>query len=241
MGSVGGRRYGRRVIVWVASYPRSGNTFLRILLRRVYGLETSVVYDVDGVAERVGKELVGYRDRPADYDELRASPEVHLVKTHNQRRPPVLPGDPAIYLVRDGRDATVSFARMQAEKSGQFEDEVRALVLRSAETGVGGWGHNVLSWLAKPDPAHAVLRYEDLIADPLEAVREAIGRVLPKAEPVVGASVPSFAELQQVDAGFFRRGRTGSHRDELPAGLHELYWSVPDNRAAMELLGYQRD
>lgn len=230
------------MIVWVASYPRSGNTFFRILLRRLYGLETSVVYDVDGVAERVGRELVGYRDRPADYDELRASAEVHLVKTHNQRRPPVEPGDRAISLVRDGRDSTVSYARLRAEEEGgRFEDEVRAAILRSAESGVGGWGRNVLSWWADPDPAHALLRYEDLVASPLESVRSVVERLLPDTVAVDGATVPSFAELQQVDAGFFRRGRTGSHRDELPADLHDLYWSVPDNRAAMELLGYPRD
>lgn len=227
------------MITWVASYPRSGNTFLRILLRRVYELETAVVYDVDGVAERIGKALVGYRDRTADYDELRDSPELHLVKTHNQRRPPVQQGDPAIYLVRDGRDSIVSYARLRAEESGgRFEDEVRTAILRPAESGVGGWGRNVLSWLADPDPAHAVLRYEDLIASPLTSVRTVLERLDLDVKPVDGATVPTFAELQQTDSGFFRRGRTGSHRDELPNDLHELYWSVPDNRAAMDLLGY---
>jgi hypothetical protein len=229
------------MIVWVASYPRSGNTFLRIVLSRVYGQSTAVVYDVDGVAERVGKVLVGYRDRAAEYDELRASPESHLVKTHNQRRPPVEKGDPAVYLVRDGRDSIVSYARLRAEESGsRFEDEVRAAILRPAESGVGGWGRNVLSWLADPDPAHVVLRYEDLVARPLDAVRRVVDRLGLDVRPTDDASVPSFAELQEIDSGFFRRGRTGSHRDELPDDLHELFWSLPDNRAAMELLGYPR-
>lgn len=51
------------MIVWVSSYPRSGNTFLRIALKHLYGIRTSVIYDVDGVAERVGRDLVGYADR----------------------------------------------------------------------------------------------------------------------------------------------------------------------------------
>jgi hypothetical protein len=47
--------YIAQVIVWVASFPRSGNTLLRIVLHRLYGIGTSTVYDVDGVAKRLGK------------------------------------------------------------------------------------------------------------------------------------------------------------------------------------------
>src|ERR1700754_5135896 len=55
--------YGAEMIVWLASFPRSGNTFLRIVLHRLYGVRTSTVYDVDGVAERLGKDLIGFTDR----------------------------------------------------------------------------------------------------------------------------------------------------------------------------------
>jgi hypothetical protein len=78
----------------VASYPRSGNTFLRIVLHRRYGIRTSTVYDVDGVAARLGPDSVGY----ADVSEF--------VKTHRPRDP--ADEDPAICLIRDGRDAVVS-------------------------------------------------------------------------------------------------------------------------------------
>lgn len=54
------------MIVWLASYPRSGNTFRRIVLHRLYGVPTYVVYDVDGVAQQIGPELMGFRERPAD-------------------------------------------------------------------------------------------------------------------------------------------------------------------------------
>jgi hypothetical protein len=51
------------------------------------------------------------------------------------------------------------------------------------------------------------------------------------------ARIPSFTELKRTDTRFSRRGKTGTHRDELPRELHELFWSQPDNRAAVELLG----
>jgi hypothetical protein len=55
------------VIVWLASYPRSGNTFLRVVLHNLYGVPTYSVYeDDDPVAERVGPALVGYRPKPGE-------------------------------------------------------------------------------------------------------------------------------------------------------------------------------
>lgn len=50
------------MIVWLASYPRSGNTYLRMLLHQLHGLKTYSVYDdpllelLDGSAEAVGHE-----------------------------------------------------------------------------------------------------------------------------------------------------------------------------------------
>jgi len=42
----------------------------------------------------------------------------------------------------------------------------------------------------------------------------------------------------QADERFFRRGHTNTYRDELSVELHKLFWSQPNNRAAMRLLGY---
>ena len=61
--------------------------------------------------------------------------------------------------------------------------------------------------------------------------------VAPHLRPLPGVSIPSFAELKQADERFFRRGHTATHRDELSVELHKLFWSQPDNRAAMRLLG----
>lgn len=228
------------MIVWLASFPRSGNTFLRIVLHRLYGVRSSVVYDVDGVAERLGDSLVGVEQRPMSYDEMRASSAVHFVKTHRQRDASILNGDRAIYLVRDGRDSLVSWARMNSEDDPpRFEAEMRQMIERDTPTGTGSWGANVLSWL-RPETSHrAVLRYEALIADPVGVVTTAMAALVPEA-PLVAAEVPDFAELRAADGSFFRRGVVGSHRDELPDDLHELFWSRPENGAAMAMLGFAR-
>jgi hypothetical protein len=222
------------MIVWVASFPRSGNTFLRILLNRIYGIETSTIYDVDGVADRVGAELVGAIDRPSDLATLRAGDEVHFIKTHRSRDPDVADVDRAICLVRDGRDAVVSWARLNSTPA-TYESELKAKILN--RTGTSTWGANVLSWLSFP--GRELLRYEDLIAAPVPAVTSMMANLVPTLVPTSNPDIPSMATLHEADAGFFRRGRAGSHRDELPPTLRTLFHADPDNRAAMELLGYE--
>ncbi|MGC4876215.1 sulfotransferase domain-containing protein [Micromonospora sp. DT43] len=227
------------MIVWVSSFPRSGNTFLRIVLNRLYGVRTSVVYDIDGVAERLGADLVGFTERSGALEAMRKSDEVHLVKTHRQRDDQVDETDKAICLVRDGRDALVSWARMASEADAtRFETELTAMITRRDRVGTGSWGRNVLSWLRPPSPHRVVLRYEALAQEPRVAVEGLMATLVPQLRPVADARIPSFAELQQTDDLFFRRGLTGTHRDELPDELHRLFWAQPDNVAAMRLLGY---
>lgn len=229
------------MIVWVASFPRSGNTFLRIVLRRRYGVPTSVIYDVDGVAERLGPAFVGFAERHGTLEAMRASPHPYFVKTHRQRDDRVDDIDGAICLVRDGRDALVSWARQASEaEPDRYEAELRAMLTRRDVVGTGSWGRNVLSWLTPPAPGRVVLRYDDLTSDPAAAVDRTMAVVAPGLRPVADG-IPTFEELRRVDDRFFRRGLTGSHRDELPEPLHALFWAQPDNVAAMELLGLGRE
>ncbi|MDQ2813930.1 MAG: sulfotransferase domain-containing protein [Actinomycetota bacterium] len=204
-------------------------------------MRTSSVYDVDGVAVRLGADLIGSRKRPAAVEALREAQEVHFVKTHRPRDGQVDEVDKAICLVRDGRDALVSWARQVSEKDGRrYEDELRAMIIRPDERGAGQWGRNVLSWLQPQVPQRAVLRYEDLARDPGAAVDQVMTALLPELRPPGNAAVPSFTELQRVDARFFRRGFTGTYRDELPGELHQFFWSQPENVAAMKLLGWEQ-
>ena len=233
--------YSPEMLVWVASFPRSGNTFLRIILHCLYGIRTSTVYDVDGVAERLGKDLIGFADRPGSLAEVRASDEPHFIKTHRQRDADVDENDSAICLVRDGRDALVSWAHQASEEDpGGYEAELRKHILRVGAVGTGSWGNNILSWLRPPAPHRIVLQYEDLIRDPRAAVTPIIAALTPALAVRPNAAIPSLDELRRHDDRFFRRGHTGSHRDELPADLHQLFWSRADNQVAMTLLGYPK-
>lgn len=234
------------MIVWLSSFPRSGNTFFRIALHRLYRVPTYVVYDVDGVAAQIGTELMDARDRPGTFDEMRASPEVYFVKTHRQRDDPVIEErDRAICLVRDGRDCVVSWARLwtagsvdESDYADRFAAEARSIITRR-DGGTASWGQNVLSWCESAAPWPVWVRFEDLIADPAGMVKSAVSEAVPELEPVE-AQVPTFDYLRGHDPGFFRAGKAGTHRLELSDELHDLFWEQPESAEAMQLFGYQR-
>src|SRR4051794_24293951 len=99
------------MIIWLASYPRSGNTLLRIILKSVFDRRTYSKHDdvndigADSrVAEEVGHQALGASWDGA-YQRMRDDAQSYLVKTHD---PPEDDGR-AIYIVRDGRSTCRSF------------------------------------------------------------------------------------------------------------------------------------
>jgi Sulfotransferase domain len=221
--------------VWLASYPRSGNTFFRIILSYRYGLPS----DGHVTPRESWKDLrrIDVRICPlADPD----APQ--FVKTHE------LPGsdsDPAIYLVRDGRDALVSYAhfslvRHQGLAPGAitpelFQKTLRDLILEQ-RSDYGTWSRNVDTWTVRPNTV--VIKYENLIADPLGTAERALASLGIPLQPV-SDNIPTFDELRAIDSSFFRRGTPGGHRDDLPPALRYLFWE--HNAATMTRLGYGRN
>jgi hypothetical protein len=234
------------MLIWLASYPRSGNTFLRILLNRLYGFTTTTGYDDnDPVAQQLGPEFVGYKPRTQTLQDLVDSSEITFVKTHRQPHRVECGDQPAIYLVRDGRDAIVSFAHLRARsileqgKTADVQQLMQELVLEET-LGTGNWGLNVLHWLKRPSPT-AVICFEKLIREPEVEVARALEVINIKPQRQVNAVPPVFSELNKVDGGFFRRGAVGSYRDEMPREIQESFWQQPHHAEAMTVLGYVKD
>ena len=136
------------MIVWLASYPRSGTTFARIALHYLFGVSSRTVYPF---ADDAGtfQTVIGQLPSEIGLPEMAAAPEQFFVKTHE------LPGEdswPAIYLVRDGRDALVSYAHYVLKQQGippygspeLFLEILRELIVSTGH--FGGWGPHVLAW-----------------------------------------------------------------------------------------------
>lgn len=232
------------MITWLASYPRSGNTYLRTLLHHYYGTPTYTVYkgvSVNDEQRRVA-EITGSRPRPMPLAEMAAAPDHFFVKTHE------LPADdfPALYVVRDGRDALVSYAhfilRSREIETGlpvddrpdAFRQTLHDLICYKAS--FGGWSAHVLAWTGRTAPT-AVIKFEELVplADPLPVVHKALQAIgCASGLPRCTSAPPTFAKLQERSRWMFRRGEVGAWRDEMPPDLVELFWQ--ENRHGMERL-----
>jgi hypothetical protein len=170
---------------WIASYPRSGNTFLRILFKEVYG-----IYTWEGYGEETPKNVLGDRFK----NKKEGSPI--LIKTHELPSKTQIPHTKlkSIYLVRDGRDAVTSMAHHRSNivaAGSDFMFNLRTAILAPFGTSFGGWSTHVEEWSKH---ANIIIRFEDLISDPIKELK--------KLEKVLGlpngdySKIPSFQDLK---------------------------------------------
>lgn len=224
----------------LASYPRSGNTYLRNILSRVYGIPSTA----DGKIKT-----------QAHFE----ASDIRFLKTHqhyqkySQHFKPYL----SIYLVRDGRDALVSEAHHRKNivaPGTSLSKTLKESILARRGSYFGGWADNVESWIT---PAAIFLRYEDLIEEPIavvEQLREFIA--LPSPNP---DKLPSFEEMKKGNEDFvsdqpvlsedgatqnrhqlfFRKGIAGAWKEDMNEQQHELFWKYHGH--IMDALGYQHD
>ena len=250
-------------ILWLASYPKSGNTWLRALLTN-YLRATQGPASINALIGRPiandrhrFDELLGLASSDLTREEtLRHRPLFHrllaeelprptFVKTHhaylrNGSGTLLFPPEAtvgAVYVIRNPLDIAVSFAHQRQcsidRMVGKMNDA--ASVLGSPRAGISpqladallSWSGHVSSWLDQDTTPVHVVRYEDLLADPVAtfadvvrfagfapshtrlrvAVDRAAFRCLRAQEEAVG-----FAEKASVKQPFFRVGGAGGWR-----------------------------
>ena len=226
------------MVIWLASYPRSGNWLTRLAFWHFFHFPTATIYN-NPVGKGQIAALAGEVPNTS-IEVLDTRSEPYIVKTHDFPRPDDYP---AIYLVRDGRDALVSYAHyildtelQVAERSypNEFLRVLREII--TSKDQFGGWGPHVLAWMQRKPPT-ATIRFEDLVADPPAAIEQAMV-ALGKGAPIrCGESMPTFEYLHSEFPVLFRKGKIGAWRDEMPDDLHELFWE--HHREAMVQLKYE--
>ena len=225
----------RKRLIWLASFPRSGNTFFRILLKELSGIETYATSD-SPVAQKIGlADTIGHRPLASMPSGGTATPPV--MKTHR------LPEgtQPAIYLVRDGRDALVSYARYRVTfqsrkgKTRSFHSELRNLI--EGQGPFGKWESHVFAWTRdRRGDTTTLVRFEDLIARPVEVFRKALADMGTGLAILEAGTIPTFDELHRRWPDFFRKGQAGTWRTEMSEEIQDLFWAT--NGDAMTYLGY---
>ena len=179
-GSATNRGHSAQGKIWIASYPRSGNTFLRCILYNCFGLPSTSVYPRDLGNNRALERYAGHFDADASHSELTADKPL-LVKTHKA------PTDDAraIYIVRDGRAASVSLWEFQRGRS-----PLRSIIANRV------WSDHVAAWRPWARPRTMLLRYEEMIDDlsgVLRRLSEFLDRPIRSSEPPSRSDVAGVA------------------------------------------------
>jgi hypothetical protein len=204
--------------VFLVSYPRSGNTWVRFLIANVIKPENFVI-DFHNIQEYV-PEL----GRNNDVISRLTPPRV--IKSHALYQPSF---PKVIYLVRDGRDVYVSYYyyRLKLLKDGTaFSD-----FLRREDHYPSSWDKHIQSWHeASLDQSNILfIRYEDLLEDAeielsrmmdfvgIEVSREIINKAIEDSK---------FDRMKKIDhdkgrkynltgvKDFIRKGKSGTWREE---------------------------
>lgn len=217
--------------IWIASYPRSGNTFLRIILEKVFQLPSYSLYYVEGDSHRdpSSDALEEAPMLPPNWRELLVPDQklpIVAIKTHG----PPTDDAPAIFIARDGRAAIDSYYHYH--KKFAFEQPSLTEVIAGA-CQFGSWSAHYWAWRPKSRARTLLLQYEDLVSRPQE--------VIPRLSefldlPPQAASLPHFEELQRRSPAFFRRGQNMDYVKEWSA-LHMALFNQL-HAPAMKDLGF---
>jgi len=234
--------------IFLASYPRSGNTWVRVILANMilgpgalHGLR-----ELDAVVPDI------YRGVPTG--DPPALPRI--VKTHQPYafrhgadRPELYRR--VIYVVRNPVDAVRSYhlflQRTQPGFALSLDEFARATA--NAATFPGSWNDHVLSWTHLPNTDLLIVRYEDLMRDPLAGsakMADFIGKPMDtrKLEAVLAASdlkamrkLDETAPLLPEHKDFVRPDVNGRTYDEtLSDETREMLFA--HSAEAMKQLGY---
>jgi hypothetical protein len=236
--------------VFLVSYPRSGNTWLRFMIANALRPEPPVTFaDLGDVVLEI------YDESDAS---LRRRARPRILKSHEPfderyRR--------VIYLVRQPADVAVSYyhylirTRILAPgyDPGQFVDRF----VRGGLDHFATWGDHAAGWLdaRETDERFVLIRYEDMLAAPGDALAAVLGLLgverseaarataversaadqLRRLERETGMALPTF-RASRPEIPFIRTARAGTGAEELAPELVEQVMSAWPETVAR--LGY---
>jgi hypothetical protein len=251
--------------VFIASYPRSGSTWLRFVLLEILSGKSAGFENVNELIPEIGTQRHGAALLQGGG---------RLIKTHEQYRREY---QRAVYLVRDPRDVMLSaYAISQAVghveyASGQNGfDGFLLSFLRGRVTKFGSWQDHVSGWLGSPlakqgnllvikfedarrnteDAVFRILRFLRLATD-REVIQAAIAnnsleRMRAKEESAVksGLKVPApllpvGVDISREENRFVRRGSVGGWREKLTDEQVQIFEEYSGR--ALELAGYRAE
>lgn len=195
-------------VLWLASYPKSGNTWVRAFLANylVNGRSPVPINDLPEFVRGDGpkhyyEQVLGFPITeplsPKETQELRLvlherfaheSRNTTIVKTHNaiaylDDLPTINPEatEGAVYIMRNPLDVALSYAHHYGmtcdEAIERLGSERNALggTERQVFQFLGSWSEHVRSWVEAPGLKVHVMRYEDMLLEPVDSFSRLVG------------------------------------------------------------------
>lgn len=238
--------------VFLVSYPKSGNTWVRHLIGN---------YIYDGKMDFVnGPEFMP--DLHYNPEKINAIPfRPRFIKSHfpfRKEYPNV------IYLVRDGRDVAVSLyyfliKMKQLKPEVKFSDYLENYFF-GGKSPFGHWNEHVFSWVKKNKGKNMlVIKYEDMLNEPkvmLEKMVRFSGLTIDQDKLGVAVERASFKSMQQDEKknaehlktlghdsshtkyGIIREGKKGTWKEMFTEAEEKKFWDLYGD--ASLFLGYER-
>ena len=188
------------MIIWLASYPKSGNTYVRAFLSAYYFSENgefdfSQISKIDQFPhEKYFKKKVSSISEASKewmpiQREINKDKKIRFFKTHsflgnykgNQFTSPETTLG-AIYIVRDPRNVLTSLKNHYSFDDDKalemIKDKTRSLMSNNGShasfTYISSWAENYLSWFNNNQFRRLFIKYEDLIENKYETFRDII-------------------------------------------------------------------
>ena len=141
-------------ITWLASYPRSGNTYLRTILFNCFGIKTASIYPNDLGGNKILENFVGHIEHNQNKTITFQKGSIPIIKTHKLNQD----DNRSIYIIRDGRAASVSLWNFYGKKI-----PIKDIILGNHRFGT--WKDHLISWNPLKRPNTLLIKYEDILCN----------------------------------------------------------------------------
>ena len=213
----------------LASFPKSGNTWMRFIWANIVSLLEFDGKEVD--FNDVNSELGSEYDT-AQYGSVKFDCLPRLVKTHKKYDDQVFGKNIAVYLVRHPGDVMVSYFKYR--KALNSKDNIHSSFhnfIRDEKYGITAWCKHVEGWINKDV---VVVKYENLKKSEVEVIDNILNQIIHNIyvpdgilkEAVYRSSFDNMRRIEEEkgrprdkefdrDFRFVRKGQTGQWKDVL--------------------------
>lgn len=240
--------------IYLVSYPKSGNTWLRYLLTYAIWPDLGQIDLVD--MARLVPSFNLQHDAEAMLDPNAPCNRLphRIIKEHfayNRIAKKYVQN--TIYLVRDGRDAIVSYWHFCNERDStniSFKEFIK--LSASPNHSYGPWGDHVRGWQKANLNSYILIRYEDMLHDTAGCLRDLLNFIgISRNNNIIEQAVEkaSFKSMKKIEqekglnldqlkkVNFIRQGKAGSWEEVFDVNDLEIFNSA--HKGPIPELGYK--